>query len=122
MLTNSTMDEMNKLLGERVMDRMRLGNSLWVNFTGIATAIALPVKSIERFPSASGVILKRFLSNDEEYVYEIFADSFLRRYRSRRVDGGPYLRRLPGRTRSIAPPASSAAVPSKAAAVCRCRP
>ena len=23
---------MNKLLGERVMDRMRLGNSLWVNF------------------------------------------------------------------------------------------
>ena len=32
MLTNSTMDEMNKLLGERVMDRMRLGNSLWVNF------------------------------------------------------------------------------------------
>ena len=32
MLTNSNMDEMNKLLGERVMDRMRLGNSLWVIF------------------------------------------------------------------------------------------
>ena len=32
MLTNRTMDEMNELLGERVMDRMRLGNSLWVNF------------------------------------------------------------------------------------------
>ena len=32
MLTNSNMDEMTKLLGERVMDRMRLGNSLWVIF------------------------------------------------------------------------------------------
>ena len=32
MLTNSNLDEMNKLLGERVMDRMRLGNSLWVIF------------------------------------------------------------------------------------------
>jgi DNA replication protein DnaC len=32
MLTNSALDEMNKLLGERVMDRMRLGNSLWVIF------------------------------------------------------------------------------------------
>ena len=32
MLTNSNMEEMNKLLGERVMDRMRLGNSLWVIF------------------------------------------------------------------------------------------
>ncbi|CCK17332.1 DNA replication protein DnaC [Cronobacter universalis NCTC 9529] len=32
MLTNQNMDEMTKLLGERVMDRMRLGNSLWVNF------------------------------------------------------------------------------------------
>ena len=28
MLTNSNMEEMTKLLGERVMDRMRLGNSL----------------------------------------------------------------------------------------------
>ena len=33
MLTNSNMEEMTKMLGERVMDRMRLGNSLWVNFT-----------------------------------------------------------------------------------------
>ncbi|MDF7679203.1 DNA replication protein DnaC [Enterobacteriaceae bacterium ESL0689] len=32
MLTNSNINEMNKLLGERVMDRMRLGNSLWVIF------------------------------------------------------------------------------------------
>ena len=32
MLTNSNIDEMNKLLGERVMDRMRLGNSLGVIF------------------------------------------------------------------------------------------
>ncbi|EPG6020923.1 TPA: DNA replication protein DnaC [Klebsiella pneumoniae] len=32
MLTNSNMEEMNKLVGERVMDRMRLGNSLWVVF------------------------------------------------------------------------------------------
>lgn len=32
MLTNHKMDEMTRLLGERVMDRMRLGNSLWVNF------------------------------------------------------------------------------------------
>ncbi|MDA5092441.1 ATP-binding protein, partial [Klebsiella quasipneumoniae subsp. quasipneumoniae] len=32
MLTNSHMEEMTKLLGERVMDRMRLGNSLWVIF------------------------------------------------------------------------------------------
>ena len=32
MLTNSNMEEMTKLLGERVMDRMRLGNSLWVIF------------------------------------------------------------------------------------------
>lgn len=32
MLTNSNLDEMNKLVGERVMDRMRLGNSLWVIF------------------------------------------------------------------------------------------
>lgn len=31
MLTNSNMEEMTKLLGERVMDRM-LGNSLWVIF------------------------------------------------------------------------------------------
>ena len=31
-LTNSTMDKMNKLLGDRVMDRIRLCNSLWVNF------------------------------------------------------------------------------------------
>lgn len=28
MLTNSNMEEMTKLLGERVMDRMRTGNSL----------------------------------------------------------------------------------------------
>ncbi|MNR61924.1 DNA replication protein DnaC [compost metagenome] len=33
MLTNHKAEEMTKLLGERVMDRMRLGNSLWVNFT-----------------------------------------------------------------------------------------
>ena len=32
MLTNSNMEEMTKLLGERVMDRMGLGNSLWVIF------------------------------------------------------------------------------------------
>jgi len=32
MLTNGTMDDMTKLLGECVMDRMRLGNSLWVIF------------------------------------------------------------------------------------------
>lgn len=31
MLTNSNVEEMTKLLGERVMDRM-LGNSLWVIF------------------------------------------------------------------------------------------
>lgn len=46
MLTNSNMDEMNKLLGERVMDRMRLGNSLWVILTGKATVVGSPVKSI----------------------------------------------------------------------------
>ncbi|MGS3016573.1 DNA replication protein DnaC, partial [Escherichia coli] len=28
MLTNSNMEDMTKLLGERLMDRMRLGNSL----------------------------------------------------------------------------------------------
>ncbi|MHA1017511.1 DNA replication protein DnaC [Enterobacter mori] len=32
MLTNFNIEEMSKLLGERVMDRMRLGTSLWVNF------------------------------------------------------------------------------------------
>ncbi|KEA53291.1 DNA replication protein DnaC [Mangrovibacter sp. MFB070] len=32
MLTNLNINEMNQLLGERVMDRMRLGNSLWVIF------------------------------------------------------------------------------------------
>ena len=32
MLTNLNPNEMNTLLGERVMDRMRLGNSLWVRF------------------------------------------------------------------------------------------
>lgn len=32
MLTNLNINEMNTLLGERVMDRMRLGNSLWVIF------------------------------------------------------------------------------------------
>jgi DNA replication protein DnaC len=32
MLTNYNIEEMSKLLGERVMDRMRLGTSLWVNF------------------------------------------------------------------------------------------
>lgn len=32
MLSNLNIKEMNALLGERVMDRMRLGNSLWVNF------------------------------------------------------------------------------------------
>lgn len=32
MLTNYTLQEMSQLLGERVMDRMRLGSSLWVNF------------------------------------------------------------------------------------------
>ena len=32
MLTNSNMADMTKLLGERVMDRMRLGNSMWVIF------------------------------------------------------------------------------------------
>lgn len=32
MLSNLNITEMNALLGERVMDRMRLGNSLWVNF------------------------------------------------------------------------------------------
>ncbi len=38
MLTNSNMEEMTKMLGERVMDRMRLGNGLWVNFTWTVTA------------------------------------------------------------------------------------
>jgi len=33
MLTNNNVADMTRLLGERVMDRMRLGNSLWVNFT-----------------------------------------------------------------------------------------
>ncbi|MXP49782.1 DNA replication protein DnaC [Pantoea sp. Eser] len=32
MLTNLNPNEMNTLLGERVMDRMRLGSSLWVRF------------------------------------------------------------------------------------------
>ncbi len=32
MLTNLNISQMNQLLGERVMDRMRLGNSLWVTF------------------------------------------------------------------------------------------
>lgn len=32
MLTNLNSHEMSALLGERVMDRMRLGNSLWVTF------------------------------------------------------------------------------------------
>ncbi len=32
MLTNNNVADMTRLLGERVMDRMRLGNSLWVNF------------------------------------------------------------------------------------------
>nr|WP_216782241.1 DNA replication protein DnaC [Candidatus Profftia tarda] len=32
MLSNLNMQNMNILLGERVMDRMSLGNSLWVNF------------------------------------------------------------------------------------------
>lgn len=32
MLTNYNIEDMTKLLGERVMDRMRLGASLWVNF------------------------------------------------------------------------------------------
>ena len=32
MLTNLNHAEMVKLLGERVMDRMRLGQSLWVSF------------------------------------------------------------------------------------------
>ncbi|STR41919.1 DNA replication protein DnaC [Klebsiella michiganensis] len=40
MLTNSTMDEMNKLLGERVMDRMRLAIACGLTSTGTATAIA----------------------------------------------------------------------------------
>ncbi len=38
MLTNSNMEEMTKMLGERVMDRMRLGSSLWVNFARDVTA------------------------------------------------------------------------------------
>ncbi len=32
MLSNLDMNGMNTLLGERVMDRMRLGDSLWVIF------------------------------------------------------------------------------------------
>ncbi|MCF8581977.1 DNA replication protein DnaC [Enterobacter ludwigii] len=32
MLTNYNIEDMTRLLGERVMDRMRLGASLWVNF------------------------------------------------------------------------------------------
>lgn len=32
MLSNLNHEEMNSLLGERVMDRMRLGHSLWVRF------------------------------------------------------------------------------------------
>jgi DNA replication protein DnaC len=32
MLSNLNVQSMNTLLGERVMDRMSLGNSLWVNF------------------------------------------------------------------------------------------
>lgn len=32
MLTNHNIDEMTRLLGERVMDRMKLGNSLYVIF------------------------------------------------------------------------------------------
>ncbi len=32
MLTNHNVDEMTRLLGERVMDRMKLGNSLYVIF------------------------------------------------------------------------------------------
>ncbi len=38
MLTNSNMEEMTKMLGERVMDRMRLGNGFMGNFYGTVTA------------------------------------------------------------------------------------
>jgi hypothetical protein len=71
MLTNSNMDEMNKLLGERVMDRMRLGNSLWVIFNWDSYRIASPAKSIKIFPNPAGVILQKLFSHHDEYVDEI---------------------------------------------------
>lgn len=71
MLTNSNMEEMNKLLGERVMDRMRLGNSLWVIFNWESYRHRVTGKGIKRFPGDDGVILKRLFSHAYESVYEI---------------------------------------------------
>ena len=61
MLTNSNMDEMNKLLGERVMDRMRLGNSCRVIFNWDSYRHRVTGESIKIFPNSAGVILQKCL-------------------------------------------------------------
>ena len=77
MLTNSNMEEMNKLLGERVMDRMRRATACGLSSTGKVTGTASPARSIKRFPDDDGVILKRFFSHAYESVYEIVKNGLL---------------------------------------------
>jgi hypothetical protein len=54
MLTNHNIDEMTRLLGERVMDRMKLGNTCMSSSTGKVTAAASPAKSIKIVPGIYG--------------------------------------------------------------------
>ena len=58
MLTNSNMEEMNKLLGERVMDVCAWATACGLSSTGKVTGTASPARSIKRFPDNGGVILK----------------------------------------------------------------
>lgn len=65
MLTNSNMEEMTKLLGERVMDRMRLGNSLWVIFNWDSYRSRVTGKVL--IPVSGGILRHNStLSNDDE--------------------------------------------------------
>jgi hypothetical protein len=114
MLTNSNMDEMNKLLGERVMDRMRLGNSLWVIFNWDSYRIASPAKSI-KISEHAGVILKGLFSHAYESVYEIAKNGSAALAAAFTL---PAPTPPPGRILSPAPPASSAAAAASKAAAC----
>lgn len=65
MLTNSNMEEMTKLLGERVMDRMRPGNSLWVIFNWDSYRSRVTGKVL--IPVSGGILRHNStLSNDDE--------------------------------------------------------
>jgi DNA replication protein DnaC len=117
MLTNSNMDEMNKLLGERVMDRMRLATACGLSSTGTATASRHRQRVLRYFRTlpalycrnASVTMMSTSMKSAKLIPHRLDCRRFL-----------PPAPTPPGRILSPAPPASSAARAAlRKAAACR---